>query len=238
MIGPGLAAWLAAHQATPLSLDEVYPWPNVKVSVLPVLIANQAGVTVRTIVGWDEASNEVLQPGPGVVAAPPPSPSPPSAQDPAPALPLMYDSTTAADIPADAQLVAGYVDGAFAWSEADKARFPKFVSISATGGSLADFWDCENGDFSVWQAAQQVRANMGTGIYCSLSLAESVARALAALDIAQGDRLLWVADWTGEPHMPAVPGATVVACQYANPATSGGHYDLSVVTDEFMTRFA
>ena len=231
MIGPGLSAWLQAHQATPLSMDEVYPWPNVKVSVLPVLIANQAGVTVRTIVGWDEATNEVLQPGPGVVA------SPPAPSTPAP-LPTMYDSTTAADIPTDAQLVAGYVDGDFVWSEADKARFPKFISISATGGNLADFWDRETGDLSPQQAAQQVRANMGTGVYCSLDVANDVVAAMAALNIAPADRLLWVADWTGTPHMPAVGGATVVACQYANPATgSGGHYDLSVVTDEFMTRF-
>ena len=236
MIGSGLAAWLQSHQATPLSTDEVYPWPNVKVSVLPILIANSAGVTVRTLVGWDEASGEVLQPGPGVVASPPtPAPAP---------LPTMYDSTTAADIPPTAQLVAGYVDGDFVWSDADRARFPKFITISVTGGQLADFWDCETGDLNAGLAAAVVQAYPGTGVYCNLSTAPQVVSAMhwAGMD---GQYVLWIADWTGEPHMPSVSETVngvlitpvVVACQYANPASSGGHYDLSVVTDEFMRRF-
>lgn len=237
-VGKGLSDWCAAHQATPLGdeFGEGSPW---SFSAVPIAIANAQGQTTHALVGWDHGLNAVMEPGAGPVV-PAPTPTPPPAQTA-----TMYDSVTAADIPADAALVAGYVDGAFAWSglpevpSGDWARFPnaKRIMISVNGGSLADFWDCEDGAFTPDQAAQQVRANMGTGVYCSLSRTAAVVERMAAYDIPEADRLLWVADWTGEPHMPAVPGALVVACQYANPATSGGHYDLSLVTADFLVRF-
>lgn len=175
-----------------------------------------------------------------ILNADPPPPPP----DPTPAPAIMYDSTTAADIPANAQIVAGYVDGAFAWSDADKARFPKFISISVNGGSMADFWDCELGDLNAGQAAAMIQTYPGTGVYCSLDTAPQVISAChwAGLD---GQYVLWIADWTGQAHIPSVSavinGQTiipeVVACQYANPATSGGHYDLSIVTPAFLAKF-
>lgn len=234
-IGAGLSAWIQAHNATPLYTDEYgvgTPW---EFSSVPILIADANGVTTRTVVSWDHKLNKVIPPGEG---------NPPTST-PIPAPVTMYDSTSAADIPADAQVVAGYVDGAYAWSglptvpSGDWARFPnaKRIAISVNGGSLADFWDCEPGNFTPDQAAQQVRANMGTGVYCSLSQADAVVQAMAGYAIPEADRLLWIADWNGKPHMPSVAGATVLACQYADPVTSGGHYDLSLVTAEFLARF-
>ena len=39
---------------------------------------------------------------------------------------IMYDAVTAANIPVDAQIVAGYVGGnSYTWSPADWARFPR-----------------------------------------------------------------------------------------------------------------
>lgn len=78
-LGKGLANWCQAHQATPLSMDEVYPWPDVKMSVLPIEIGNAAGQKVRTLLGWDGVANAVLGPGPGVVVTPPAPPAPATA---------------------------------------------------------------------------------------------------------------------------------------------------------------
>lgn len=175
---------------------------------------------------------------------------PPPAPIPAPT--VMYDSVTAADIPADAAIVAGYVDGLYAWSgrpevpSGDWARFPnaKRITISVNGGGVADFWDCETGDLNPGQAAVMVQTYPGTGVYCSLSLAPQVISAMhwAGMD---GQYTLWIADWTGEPHIPSVSATingtlitpTVVACQYANPDSSGGHYDLSLITAAFLATF-
>ena len=41
----------------------------------------------------------------------------------------MYDSIHASAIPANAKMVAGYVDGLFKWSTADWARFPHAVKV-------------------------------------------------------------------------------------------------------------
>lgn len=69
-IGPGLDAWCKQHQATPLA-SEVYPWPDVPVSVLPVEIADAQGNIVHTVVGWcnNPENAGVLEPGPGVLFA-------------------------------------------------------------------------------------------------------------------------------------------------------------------------
>ena len=42
---------------------------------------------------------------------------------------IMYDSTNPFDIPVSAQMVAGYVDGKYAWSVAGWARFPSAVKV-------------------------------------------------------------------------------------------------------------
>lgn len=77
---------------------------------------------------------------------------------------LMYDSTTASDIPADAEIVAGYVDGRYAWSDADWARFPNAVKvrISVFGSLDADVLDVEPSDATpadaaVWVAQKNAR---------------------------------------------------------------------------------
>ena len=223
-IGPGLDAWCKAHQATPLE-SETYPWPDVPVSVLPIDIGNAQGQAVRTVVAYDKATNTILTPGPGVVLVPKPAP-------PAPPT-TMYDSTAAADIPANAQAAAGYVDGLYRWSAADFARFPvyKRITIDPTtgkmGGIYADGLDVENGDATPEQAAQWLRdwqAGLTPSdvpiLYFNVDTKPAVDAACAGLTF-----LWWAADWTGEPHL--VDGSA--ATQYADPTTSGGHYDLSVL---------
>jgi hypothetical protein len=144
----------------------------------------------------------------------------------------MYDSVTASDIPADALIVAGYVDGAYTWSEADWAQFPGAakvrIAVSASSHD-AQVLDVENGDATPDQAPEWAVAVRALGfaptIYTSRDNVATVAAAFSAADVPQP--YYWVADWTGTAHL--IPNS--VATQYANPPASGGHYDVSTTLD-------
>jgi hypothetical protein len=141
----------------------------------------------------------------------------------------MYDSTTAADIPADAEVVAGYVDGKYAWSPADWARFPNAVKVRITvfGGTLdADVLDVEPGDATAQEAADWVRQKNARGerptIYCggyNRAAVDAACRGLA-YDI-------WLADPNGIAHL----AADTVATQYAWRGANNEHYDMSLCAD-------
>lgn len=143
----------------------------------------------------------------------------------------MYDSTTAADIPARAPMVAGYIDGAFAWSARDWARFvgvPRVTIAVHASTNDGDVLDVESGDATPAQAPAWIKHRQAAGlwrptIYCPRSWVPDVHAACSGLVYD-----LWTADYTGHAHVTA--GA--VATQYANPPSSGGHYDLSLVTDD------
>lgn len=143
----------------------------------------------------------------------------------------MHDSVTARDIPSDAEMVAGYIDGKYAWSAADWARFPHAAKVRiAVRASTndGDVLDVEPGDATPAQAAGWIRMRQAAGyfrptIYTLFSWVDQVHVACKGLDYD-----LWVAHYTGKPHNEA--GA--VATQYADPATSGGHFDLSLVVDD------
>lgn len=136
----------------------------------------------------------------------------------------MYDAVTAANIPASAQVVAGYIDGDYAWSSEDWKRFPNAtkVLITVTGSLTGNVADVENGDMSAGQAARWIEAKQARGmhgctVYCTLSSLESVWAA------CRGHAYyVWVADWTGSPH--EVRGT--IATQYSNVSNL---YDLSRV---------
>lgn len=140
----------------------------------------------------------------------------------------MYDSTSAADIPADAEMVAGYVDGAYLWSASDWARFPNAVHVQIStraNGNVAYVLDVERGDATPAEAPGWIERMQAAGIeqptiYCAASAVPAIRAVCAGLLY-----WLWVADWTGQPH----PVSYAAAVQYANEATSGGHYDLSIV---------
>jgi hypothetical protein len=145
----------------------------------------------------------------------------------------MYDSTNAAAIPQTAEIVAGYVDGLYRWSDADWARFPnaqkvRIAVLATTNDGLV--LDVEAGNYPASAAPGWIRMRQGNGlarptIYCSRigTPGYGMADVQAACVGLQYD--LWIADWTGSQHM--VSGS--VATQYASPGTgSGGAYDLSV----------
>lgn len=142
----------------------------------------------------------------------------------------MYDSVTPGAIPTSAVLVAGYVDGPYAWSKGDWARFPKAVKVRiATRAATNDghVLDVEPGDATAAQAVNWVvmrrKAAVDPSIYCSQSAWAGVRAAFAAARVAAPH--YWIAHYDGDRAIPA--GA--VAKQYRGNVAPG--YDLSSVAD-------
>jgi len=140
----------------------------------------------------------------------------------------MYDSVNPSRIPRDAQIVAGYVNGPYAWSDTDWALFPNAVHVgiavraSYNGGQVLDV---EAGDALPAQAPGWVEMRRVVGvdpsIYCSESLWPSVARAFNTAGVVAPH--WWIAHYDGIGVLPT--GA--VAKQYRNTPD----WDLSVVAD-------
>lgn len=145
----------------------------------------------------------------------------------------MYDSVTSADIPGDSDLVAGYIDGQYAWSESDwqKHEGKVLVKISvAAAPSGCQVYDVEQGNAGIDAVITAVKANREAGgdptVYCSQSDWWPFIQAFQAAGVAEPH--WWIANWNGQENIPA--GA--VAHQYVSDSTgSPGHYDISVVAD-------
>jgi hypothetical protein len=141
----------------------------------------------------------------------------------------MYDSVNPFNIPTTAEMVAGYVDGRYAWSDAGWARFPYSVKVriavfpTTNDGHVLDV---ENGDATPQQAPGWVRmrrlAGFNPSVYCSESIWSVVRAAFQASGVTEPQ--YWVAAYPGEGTF-VPPGA--VAHQYNDV----GLYDLSVVND-------
>lgn len=141
---------------------------------------------------------------------------------------VMYDSVDANQIPADAQMVAGYVDGRFRWSDAAWARFPHAVKVriavlhTTNDGHVLDV---EPGNASPTDAVQWVQMRRKAGadptVYCNASTWPSVRQAFQRASVAEPH--YWIAAWNGQQTIP--PGA--VAHQYKTTNA----YDVSIVAD-------
>lgn len=136
----------------------------------------------------------------------------------------MYDSATPAKIPASAQVVGGYIDGDYAWSESDWDRFPDAdkVLITVTGAVRANVADVENSDMTPaqakeWIETKQSRGLRGCTIYCARANLDKIWAACRGLAY-----YVWVADWTDNAHRVE----HTVATQYKNV---GEDYDVSEV---------
>ena len=152
----------------------------------------------------------------------------------------MYDSAEPSAIPPTAPIVAGYVDGLYAWKPADWARFPHATHVTiATGAAslLADVLDVENGDATPAEVPEWLakRAYIGAPrgvIYTSLSNWPNVTAAVERANVpASRTPMYWIAEWNGDPTIPQ--GA--IAKQYRSPVApfggeSPGHYDVSSCT--------
>lgn len=149
----------------------------------------------------------------------------------------MYDgiNADAAGIARDfpnAQMVAGYLTGQYAWTPAEWALFPRavHVTIATTAAANAgDVLDCEPGDATPDQVHDWIVMRRRAGlyrptIYASKSVAPAIRAATRELILGR-DYDLWDADWDGTTT-PDYPLA--VAKQFRN-ATG---YDQSAVFDD------
>jgi hypothetical protein len=140
----------------------------------------------------------------------------------------MYDSANPEGIPRNAEVIAGYMDGIYAWKHADWGMWPDAEKVIISVGDdvqgtlAANVKDVENGAATAetaveWVIAKERAGHHGATIYVARAgLAEVRA-------VCRGHSYyVWVADWTNEPH--EVEGT--VACQYHN---EGSSYDLSLV---------
>ena len=136
----------------------------------------------------------------------------------------MYDSATPDNIPTSAQVVAGYIDGDFAWPADAWDRWPGAdrVLITVSGSLTGNVADVENGDMTPdqargWIEAKQAAHHRGCTVYCNRASLRSVWAA------CRGHAYyIWVADWTGSPHEIA----NTIATQYQN---NGDQYDLTMI---------
>lgn len=145
----------------------------------------------------------------------------------------MYDSVEWRRIPANAEMVAGYVDGRYKWPDEAWHRFPhaKHVHISVIppgDAGSAGVLDVESGAAAVSDAPGFVRRRRAhhrpAVIYCSRSLVPEVRQACHGLDY-----LLWVADWTGHPHRLEDMNRVVAVQWHGGPNLD---YDTSEVFDD------
>jgi len=155
---------------------------------------------------------------------------------------VMYDgvSALAAGIAAiRPQMVAGYVNGAYAWDAGDWALFPHadHVTISVNASAnVGDVLDVESGDATPGQVAEWIRMRKAAGVfrptvYCSRDTIPAV-RAGSGAYILGVDYDIWVGDWTGAAHQViAPPPGAAVACA-ATQYESTPHWDVSEVYDD------
>lgn len=139
----------------------------------------------------------------------------------------MFDAVTVSQIPAGAQLVAGYADGPYANVPAMKRRFPHalVVPIAIAHGTRAKVADVEKGDMTPESAVLWVRDTMHDvpnhllTLYANTSTWPSIRSVFATARVTLPQ--WWAAHYTGVPHFE--PGS--IATQYIDT----GGYDESVV---------
>jgi hypothetical protein len=152
----------------------------------------------------------------------------------------MRDSTNLNDIPIDGtDLVAGYVNGNFAATKEDFARFPGIphVHIDVLGtdpqdAGILDFGAEISGTCVFWAKRRKAAFpnHYPPIIYCDRSHLTPVVNAMnaAGLEIVKDFRFL-IATLDGTKRVDDMTGVTAV--QFAGASMTGGHYNESIVYD-------
>jgi peptidoglycan hydrolase-like protein with peptidoglycan-binding domain len=142
----------------------------------------------------------------------------------------MLDSVSSARIPVGTPIVAGYIDGAYRWSDADWRRHALSVHVgiavfaSTHGGQVLDV---ERGNATpsqvpAWAISRRLDGVVPT-VYASVSRVAEIRYACANAGVPMP--LLWTARWDGIAVIP--PGS--VAHQYLN----GPDFDSSIVSNHW-----
>lgn len=153
----------------------------------------------------------------------------------------MYDDVSSSTIPSSSQAVAGYCDGLYraSWIE-DIKRFPQLadkqrvVSICVFTDSVARILDIEPGNPATpaegaeWVKRMIAHGVYRPGIYADLSDMPAIKAALDAAGLRREQYVLWVAQWTGEAHIPD----GYDACQWTDHGPNG--CDVSLCKPEFF----
>lgn len=149
---------------------------------------------------------------------------------------LMYDAVTAANIPRDAEMVAGYVDQIKLppWSAADWARFPNAVKVEIVKKASSNFGhvlDVEPGDATPAEAPGWVAMRRRAGAIPTIYVQKSSWGAVQAEFRRQGVEQpnYWIAHYNGVIELPTLNGITAVAKQYLGDVAPG--IDLNCADD-------
>lgn len=141
----------------------------------------------------------------------------------------MYDAVTPGNVPTDAQMVAGYIDGHYESYAGLVARCPNAVHVSiavSAGTNAGQVLDVEQGDATPWQAPGWCQARRAAGqhptVYCSLAEWDAVRAAFRGAGVAEPE--YWIAAYPGN-------GANLYSGSVAHQYDSPGPYDVSVVAD-------
>ncbi|HEY6278035.1 MAG TPA: hypothetical protein VIX86_17075 [Streptosporangiaceae bacterium] len=149
---------------------------------------------------------------------------------------VMFDSTTPGAIPPNAEIVAGYVDGSYAWPASAWSRFPnaQHVMICVTGDhTKGDCLDVENGDATPDHAPGWIRARHAAGvknvtIYCNRDTIPAIEAACAGLSYYK-----WIATLDGTLFVAGFPPlAGPAAVQFAGANLAGVNVDISLVWED------
>jgi hypothetical protein len=135
-------------------------------------------------------------------------------------------------------MVAGYINGGYAWTQAEWNRFPhaKHVTITIDSHTDAgDVLDVEAGNAPASRAGAWIAMRKKAGlhrptIYCSRSVIPSVREGTGSYVLGR-DYDIWVADYTGSPHHVTAPGPGAAAACAATQYRRTRFYDVSEVYD-------
>lgn len=148
----------------------------------------------------------------------------------------MYDAVTARNIPADAAMVAGYIDKIklAPWSAADWARFPRAVKVEIVKKASTNdghVLDVEPGDAAPAEAPGWVRMRRAAGADPTVYMNRSTWAQVQGEFVRQGvaHPHYWVAQYNGVIELPTLNGITAVAKQYRGDVAPG--IDLNCVAD-------
>lgn len=141
---------------------------------------------------------------------------------------LGYDACTASNIPTNASIAMGYVDGSCRWSVADWSRFPNsvLVRISSIGSNDGHVLDVEPGNLNARQSVDWVLMRRAAGIDPTVYVAQwapgyTWSDVNAAFD-ARGVARPWI--WLAPIASGVIPNdPQVIGVQYGYI----GPYDLS-----------